>query len=239
MNYLLSFATSLKTALDTLYATLTVFLQNINLDEKLQFFCEYHLVVSFTVFALMLVYFIFYDKKQSYLNFTYPKNIIIFLLFFPIYYLTASKNINLEALGLGSVAIHSFILVVLGKLYGPIMTGAFGGAEYIISYIISPGSPLMISMFFIYAIGGFVQGWILYEYKTSFWRCFLARFLAVILCNVILISFVRAGIYTHLVPLSVFIPQTIVTNIIQLPIQSVIGYIALLILKKLRKKFDF
>lgn len=239
MNFLIELALPLKNMLDSLYAVLTAYFQNINLDDKLAFFCTNHLLVSSIIFILLLVYFIFFDKSKSYLSFTEPVNIVVVLIFIPIYTFLADRNINLDQLGLGSISIHSFILIVLGKLYGPLMTAAFGALEYILSYIASPNNPLMFSMLFIYAIGGLLHGWILYEKKTSFWRCFLSRFITILLCNIFLISFVRAGIYTHLVPISVFIPQTITSNIIQLPIQAVIGYISLLMLREIRKKLEF
>lgn len=239
MNIFYEIASYINIMLNGLYSSLTTFFQSIHLDDKLEFFCTNHLLVCSVLFSLMLVYFIFFDKTKSYMSFTNPVNIVVVLIFIPIYSFISTKNISLDFLGLDAVTIHSFILIIIAKLYGPLMAGAFGGLEYILSFISNPNTPLMFSMFFIYSIGGLIHGWVLYEKKTSFWRCFLARFLTVLLCNIFLISFARAGTYTHQEALSVFIPKTITSNIIQLPIQAVIGYISLLLLRELRKKFDF
>lgn len=239
MKYLMAVASSIEGFLSYTYSLLTAFFQSIGLDQKLSLFCKYHLIISFVVFIILITYFLFFDKKQSINNFEGPKNLAITLCFLPIYAFLSDKNLNLSALGLGTVSIHPFLLIIIAKLYGPIFTAAFAAAEYLIFYVMNPNDPLMFSLFFIYAVGGMLHGWVLYEHRTSFWRCLVARLITVTLCNVILIPLVRAGTYTHAAPLSVFIPQTITTNILQIPIQAFIGYISLRLIKLLRMRFEF
>ncbi len=223
--------------LGSIYENLILYFQHIKLDDALAFFCKYHLLICSLIFFLMLVYFCTFDKSKSYLSFREPWNIIIVLVFIPIYMTLSEKNMNLSTVGLGTVPIHSFILLIIAYLYGPLMTAAFGGLEYILSYINNPNSPLMISLFFVYAIGGLIHGWILYEKKISLWRCALVRFLSILLCNVILICFVRAGVYGD--PISITIPSALTSGIIQLPIQTVIGYVALHITQYLVENLNF
>ena len=237
IDFLLKIFDPFNEFLGVIYKGMIAFFQDIKLDDTLAFFCKYHLLICSLIFVIMLIYFCVYDKSKSYSSFKEPWNIIIVLAFIPVYMFFSERNLDFSIVGLGSIPIHSFILIVIAKLYGPLMTAAFGGLEYILSYIANPNSPLMISLFFVYAIGGMIHGWILYEKKTAFWRCLVARVLAVVLCNALLISFVRAGVYGD--PISTTIPATLTTNIIQVPIQTVIGYISLLILRFIRKKLEF
>ncbi len=239
MKYLVAAGFGISDFLNYVYSSLTIFFQGIQLDKYLSFFCEYNLLVSVFVFLLFATYFVFFDKMKTYHNLTLPKNLSILLCLLFLYYFLSNKSVNLSALGLGTITINPFLLMVVAKLYGAIPTAVFGAAEYFIMCIKNSNDPLMFSLFFIYAVGGMIHGWILYEHKTSFWRCLLARVITAILCNIILIPFVRAGTYTHAEALSVFIPQTITSNILQVPIQSFVGYIALRLIKLLRKKFDF
>lgn len=236
LNLLVSLFDPINSALGVMYESLVSFFQYIKLDDALSFFCKYHLLICALIFVLMLIYFCAFDKSRSYMSFTEPWNIIIVLCFIPVYMFFSERNMDLSLFKLGTVSIHSFILIIIAKLYGPIMTATFGGLEYILSYINNPNSPLMMSLFFVYAIGGLIHGWILYEKRTAFWRCLVARILAVFLCNVILIAFVRAGVYGD--PISMTIPAALATNIIQIPIQSLIGYIALLLLRFIRQKME-
>lgn len=239
MEYIMAFASTINSFLSYIYSSLTLFFKSINLDGILAPFCKYNLLISFLIFAALTVYFVFFDKKQSLRNFEDPKNLIITLCFLPIYVVLSNRNLNLSSFGLGTITVHPFLLIIIAKLYGPVFTGAFGAAEYLLFYVKNPNDPLMFSLFFIYAIGGFLHGWIIYDYKTSFWRCILARLVTVVLCNVILIPLVRAGTYTHAAPLSEFIPQTITTNILQIPIQAILGYLSLRLIKLLRRRFEF
>ncbi len=239
MHYFVTLGTNINTSLNNIYAALTVFFQSINIDERLAFFCRYHLLISILVFLPMLAYFVFFDKKATYRNFILPKNLVIMLVFFGIYCFMSDKTVSLSYIGLGTITINPIILLVVAKLYGAIPAAVFGVAEYFYMCVETQDDPLMISLFFIYAIGGMLHGWILYEQKSSFWRCLLARVVTVILCNIILIPLVRASFFSHSAPISVFIPQTITSNILQIPIQTIVSYVALQLIKILRRNFDF
>lgn len=237
MNFISNIRTSVEEFLNQFFAILTSFFQSINLDENLEFLCTYNLLVCSIIFIALLVYFIFFDKTKSYYEFAEPMNIVVLLICIPIYSTLSEKSVSLEFLGLGSIPIHSFILIVLAKYYGPLITAAFAGFEYILTYISTPDN-FMFSVLFIYSIGGLIHGWLLYEKKASFWRCLLARFLTILLCNIMLLSFVRAGEYSHNSMLSYFIPNSIVSGLIQLPLQAVLGYFALLAVKFVRVKLE-
>lgn len=239
MKYLLMLGSSINEFLGSIYATLTEFFQTINLDSHLAVFCEYNILVCFIAFALILPYFIFFDKEQTAYNFANPKNIVIMLFLFGVYYLLENRPVNLSAIGLGTITINPFLLIIVAKLYGAIPAAAFGVAEYFLACITSPNDPLMFGLFFIYAIGGLIHGFFLYNHRTSFWRCLVSRIVTVVFCNIILLSFVRAGTYAQLELLSIFIPQTITSNILQIPIQAFVGYVFLRLIKILRKRFDF
>ncbi len=239
MNYLMSVASVIKDLLNLLYSNLTQAFQSIHLDERLAFLCKYHLVICLLFFLAFSVYTVFFYKKQSFVNFENPVKLVITILLLFMYYFLADKSINLSSFGLGLITVHPFLLIIVAKLYGPWPAASFGAVEYLLSRIGSSDGPPMFAIFFIYAIGGMIHGLILYERKTAFWRCLLARLVTVVLCNVFLLALVRAGTYTHTDPLSVFIPQTITTNILQIPIQAILGYISLLLIKKLRQYFEF
>lgn len=239
MVFLLSFASYVSNFLNGIYEFLTETLQSIDIDNKLQFLCEYNILVSFIVFAAFFAYTLFIRKDKSYWNFRDPVNIIITIILLALYAFFADRSINLSAFGLGTVLVHPFTLIIIAKLYGPMVAAGFGAAEYIISFIQNPNDPLMFGLFFIYTLGGLIHGLILYERKTSYLRCLWARLAAVLVCNIILIPLVRAGVYTHEAPLSVFIPQTITTNIIQVPIQALLGYVSLIFVRWFRERFQY
>lgn len=244
MNLLLSAAVAVRKFLDAVYNSLTYILQKINIDSHLAIFCKYHLLICIIIFAALLVYFIKYDKKQSFVNFIDPKNFCIAIVLMAAYTFLSSRGINLKNFGLGTVLIQPVILIIIAKLYGPLFAGAFSTLGYILSYLWlmrggGSATPFMIGLLFVYAIGGMIHGWILYEHKTSFWRCLVARIAGVVLCNIILIPLVRIGVYTHSEPLSVFIPKTLATNMLQIPFQAIIGYAVLRGIKILRGKFEF
>lgn len=244
MNLLLSLAVGVRKFLDAVYNSSTAALQKMNIDSHLAIFCKYHLLICIIIFAAMLIYFIKYDKTQSYYNFIDPKNYCISIVLMGVYVFLSSRGINLKSFGLGTVLIQPIILIIIAKLYGPLFAGGFSTLGYIFSFLWlmrggGSATPFMIGLLFAYAIGGMIHGWILYEHKTSFWRCLVARLVGVFLCNIILIPLVRIGVYTHSEPLSVFIPKTLVTNMLQIPFQAVIGYLALRGIKILRGKFEF
>lgn len=250
MNYLSAFATSANAFLNRLYSWLTIHLQSINIDGRLELLCRYNVLISIIVFAIMLAYLIIFDGKQNIFNkkkindfgihnFENPINITVCVCLVPIYIFLSNKTVNLASFGLGTVSIHAIVLIIVAKLYGPLVAGAFGAVQCFASYIENPGDPLMLGLFFIYAVGGMIHGLILYGYPTSLWRCFVTRCIAVFVCNIVLIPLVRAGVYTYNSPLSVFIPQTITTNLVQIPVQSVAGYVALLGVKFLQKHIKF
>ncbi len=174
------------------------------------------------------------------MNYVDPKNLVIMLCLLGLYYFLADKSVNLSEVGLGTITINPFLLMVVAKLYGAIPTAVFGAAEYFIyATFVNHDDPLMFALFFIYAIGGLIHGYLLYNHKTAFWRCLVTRIITVILCNIFLISFVRAGTYTNIEVLSTFIPQTITSNILQVPVQAIVGYISLRLIKLLKANFEF
>ncbi|MBE7012443.1 MAG: hypothetical protein E7415_07205 [Ruminococcaceae bacterium] len=237
MNLFDSIKTPVEQFINDALTSLSNFFQDINLDNTLSFFCKYHLLICALVFIGFVIYFVAFDKKRSYLEFTEHVNIAVFVVCIPLYSFLSDKSISLDFIGLISVPVHSFILIVLAKYYGPLFTGAFGGLEYLLTYLNSSGTPLMFSVFFVYAIGGFIHGLILYEQKTAFWRCLLARFGAILLCNVILLSFVQSG--TLKMPLNLFLSDAILSGLIQLPVQAVIGYVSLLLVKPIKERLEF
>ncbi len=239
MEYLAIIGEAINNFLNNIYSILTEYFQSINLDGIMAGFCKYHLVVSMVVFLLILTYFIFFDEDKTYLNLMIPKNIVILLVVFGLFYAVSDKSVNLSVIGLGTITVTPVLLMAVGKLYGAIPAAVFGAAEYFVISAKDQSAPLMTALFFIYAIGGLIHGWLLYKEHTAFWRCLVARVFTVILCNILLIPLVRASFYAHAEPLSVFIPQTITTNVLQIPIQATLGYFVLYIIKKLREQFDF
>ena len=133
----------------------------------------------------------------------------------------------------------NFGLVVMplaAKLFGPIIAGAFGIIQYATSFVMHQGEAFNLSAMLVAGIGGMLYGWIIYARRTRYIRCLWAKLVVNVVCNIILVPMVQGGATaTEIVS---FITQSIVTNVIMAPIQALLIFVALLIMKKIRENLS-
>ena len=136
---------------------------------------------------------------------------------------------------LGPNTAFNFGLVVMplaAKLFGPILTCAFGMIQYGTSFIMHSEEAFNVSALLVAGISGIIYGWIIYANRTSYIRCLIAKLAVNIVCNIVLVPLIAGDIMTT--ELASDISHRIVVNILLAPVQAFAIFVALLIMKRVR-----
>ena len=108
-------------------------------------------------------------------------------------------------------------------LFGPVVGGCFGGALDVIKYVIKPSGAFFPGFTFNAVLAGVIYGCFFYQKKFSLWRIFIAKFIVMLLCNVLLntlwISMLSGKGFMLL------IPARLIKNIISWPFESALLYL--------------
>lgn len=121
-------------------------------------------------------------------------------------------------------------LPVVSAFFGPIAGCVTGILQDLAGFLIKPTGALLITLTFNEGIAGMIFGIMLYNKKITFGRIFLTELVIIFGVNILLNSIALAPTVG-----SGFIgilPSRIIKNIIMLPIQSVIVYFVLKVVKK-------
>lgn len=187
-----------------------------------------YLVIA--VFLGLLVHMIFVRKHTIRNKLTRPTNYFTALILLLLYALLTEAPISL-----GPETSFNFGLVVMplaAKLFGPILTCAFGMLQYGTSFVMHAEETFNVSAILVAGISGMIYGWIIYANPTSYLRCLKAKILVNVLCNIVLVPMVPGSLMTA--ELAADITHKIVVNILLAPIQALAIFVALLIMRKLR-----
>ncbi len=139
-------------------------------------------------------------------------------------------------LRLGPSLSLNFGLVVMplaAKLFGPILSGIFGMIQYGTSFIMHSGESFDFASILVAGISGMLYGWIIYGRRTKYLRCLAAKLVVNIVCNIILVPLVAGEVMTT--ELAGVVARDMATNIFLAPVQALAIYIALLLMKKVRR----
>ncbi len=129
----------------------------------------------------------------------------------------------------------NFGLVVMpmaAKAFGPLLAGAFGIIQYGASFAMHQGEAFSLSSVLVASLSGMIYGRFLYARPTTYLRCLWAKLVVNILCNVLLVPMVHTSVMTS--ELAEAITRSIVSNVLLVPIQALIIYAAIIIMKRVR-----
>ncbi len=187
-----------------------------------------YLVIA--VFLGLLAYMIFVRKHTIRTKLNRPTNYFAALILLLLYALLTEAPISL-----GPDTSFNFGLVVMplaAKLFGPILTCAFGMLQYGTSFVMHAEEAFNVSALLVAGISGMIYGWIIYANPTSYLRCLKAKILVNIVCNIVLVPMISGKLMTA--ELASDITHKIVTNILLAPLQAFAIFVALLIMRRIR-----
>lgn len=129
----------------------------------------------------------------------------------------------------------SFIAsATIGFLFGPVVGAVSGGVSDIISFMMFPDGSFNIVFTLISTIAGSIYGFLLYNKKITIFRCLITEFILIVFINLLLNTAAISTMYGT--PFFALLPARLVKNIVQFPINTVIMYVVLIQVEKLRDK---
>lgn len=190
-----------------------------------------NLYIVIAVFVALLAYMIFVRKHTVMNKLRRPTNYFAAAVLLVIYaFLTEAP------LRLGPGLNLNFGLVVMpmaAKLFGPILSCVFGMIQYGTSFIMHVGEEFNFASVLVAGISGMLYGWIIYGRRAKYLRCLAAKLIVNVVCNIVLVPLVTGEILTS--EMAGAVARTMASNIFFAPVQALAIYIALLIMKKVRR----
>lgn len=140
-------------------------------------------------------------------------------------------------LGMFSIEIGSYIRIgfssipngLEGYLFGPVVGGIFAGALDILKYILKPTGAFFPPLTLVVVLAGILYGCMYYKKKITLGRVLAAKFLVMLVCNVILNTLCLSVLYGQ--GFFLLLPARALKNLIMWPVDSVIFYTATKILE--------
>ena len=115
-------------------------------------------------------------------------------------------------------------------LFGPVVGALFGGAMDVIKFILKPDGGYMPGFTFSAMLAAFIYGMFLYKKPISLPRMLVAKFIVVVVCNMILGTYLLSTINGK--GFIALLPGRVVKNLIQWPVDSLIFYMVAKTLEK-------
>lgn len=133
-------------------------------------------------------------------------------------------------LGMFSIEIGNYIRIgfssipngIVAYLFGPVVGGIFSGVLDVVKYMIKPTGAFFLPLTLVTILAGFLYGCILYKRPISLPRVFVAKFVVMLICNVILNTLCLSILYGK--GFMVLVPARALKNLIMWPIDSIIFY---------------
>lgn len=140
-------------------------------------------------------------------------------------------------LGYFTIQIGDFIKIgfssvpneIISYLFGPVVGSAFGAILDIIKYMIKPTGGFFPGFTITAILAGFLNGCFLYQKKITITRILFVNFIVILLCDILLNTYWLSILYGK--GFFVLFPMRVLKNIIMWPIDSIILYSVLKILK--------
>ena len=111
---------------------------------------------------------------------------------------------------------------IIDYLFGPVVGGIFHGALDIIKYMMKPTGPFCPQLTLVVILAGILYGCFFYKKKLTIWRVLAAKFVVMLICNVILTTLCLTVLYGQ--AFMVILPARALKNLIMWPIDSVIFF---------------
>ena len=120
-----------------------------------------------------------------------------------------------------TMAMLAAVAVILG--YFSIEYGAvFHGALDIIKYLMKPTGPFCPQLTLVVMLAGVLYGCFFYKKKLTIWRVLAAKFVVMLICNVILNTLCLQVLYGQAI--MAILPMRALKNLIMWPIDSIVFF---------------
>ncbi|MBR5151941.1 MAG: folate family ECF transporter S component [Clostridia bacterium] len=121
---------------------------------------------------------------------------------------------------------------IVGFLFGPLVACMTGMIQDVLCYLLNPEGGLLPAYTLSVGIAGMIYGLLLYRKSITWIRVFYLAFLIIFVVNIVLNSIALAPVAGS--GFVGILPGRIVKNIVMLPIQGVLTYFVLKLVKKIR-----
>lgn len=133
-------------------------------------------------------------------------------------------------LGLFSINVGNYIRIgfsgipngLVSHLFGPVVGGVFAGVLDLVKYLIKPSGPFFPGLTMVTILAGIMYGAIYYKKDMTLIRVLAAKFLVMLVCNVILNTLCLSILYGK--GFMVLLPARALKNLVMWPIDSMIFY---------------
>ncbi len=193
-----------------------------------------NLYVVIVVFAALLFYLLRIRKHRVVNKLKRPTNYFAAGILLVVYAILTEAPLRL-----GPAISLNFGLVIMpmaAKLFGPILSGAFGILQYATSFVMHSGEAFSLNSMLVAGISGMIYGRFIYSHKNTYTRCLWAKLTVNVVCNILLVPMVQGETLTT--EMADAITHNIVSNIVLAPLQALIIFAGLLLLKKIRELFS-
>lgn len=126
---------------------------------------------------------------------------------------------------------------IVDCLFGPVIGCFFGGALDLLKYLVKPDGPFFFGFTFNAMLAGFLYGSILYKKPLKWYRVLFAEFLNKLIVNCGLNTLWLSMLYGK--GFFVILPARALKNLIMLPIDTIIIFVSLTLMKQIAKQFGF
>lgn len=126
---------------------------------------------------------------------------------------------------------------IVDCLFGPVVGCLFGGALDLLKFLVKPDGPFFFGFTFDAMLAGFLYGIILYKKPLKWQRVLAAEFVNKLIVNCGFNTLWISILYGK--GFFVLFPARILKNLIMLPIDTVILFFALTLMKQIAKQFGF
>lgn len=133
-------------------------------------------------------------------------------------------------LGMYSINLGNYIRIgfssipngLCAYLFGPVVGGVFAGILDVLKYIIKPTGAFFPGLTAVTVLAGILYGCIYYRKPITFGRVLAAKFLVMLICNVILNTWCLSFLYGK--GFLVLLPARALKNLIMWPIDAIVFY---------------
>lgn len=128
------------------------------------------------------------------------------------------------------IGFSSVVNGMVACLFGPVTGGIFNATLDVFKYILKPVGTFFPPMTAVTVVSGLLYGFFYYKKEITLVRVFTAKFVVMLICNVILNTWCLSILYGD--GFLVLLPGRVIKNVIMWPIDSIVFY---MITKSLEK----
>lgn len=107
-------------------------------------------------------------------------------------------------------------------LFGPVVGGVFAGVLDVLKYIMKPTGAFFPGLTAVTVLAGVLYGCLYYKQPVTFWRVLAAKFIVMMICNVLLNTLCLSILYGK--GFMVLLPARVIKNLVMWPIDSMVFY---------------